>query len=382
MESVAAETVATEVAPEVVAPEAAEAASTPEPRRVTGDKREMRQAVKEMAERRLRTERPRDEAGRFSSEDQPETAESSPQDPGAPQAEATTDEATPPPTTVKIPVPEGHPLREQGKEFVTVPAEEERSVRALMNGVARRSEVEAAFQRASQAEARAREAEAIAEFYRTQGPQLWTPDDQAAYDDISATYGPEAAERFKRGKLSEADQQIAQVRQDAQAQGMRAEHQQTASQFAQAAIEDATVKYPGVTEAEVLRAIYLYGAELDRIEKMTGRQPQLHADDFYRIADPLFRSNPRVADETRKQTEAREIERRRIEADIKEQQKRELAAASTRHAQNPHRALAAVPGRTVAPAEVKDNRGRDVGAIRKDARANVRAYAERLSSGS
>src|SRR3989304_413329 len=264
-------------------------------------------------------DQPRTESGKFTTEATDEAAaaaepltpaEAGDSGPGEPSAEAAEDQPLEA-GKVRIELPEGHPLRDQGRTFYDVPEMEERQWREAINGAARRKEVDEARTALQQREKELAEMrrqallrDAEARFQQEKGSEFWTADHQQKYQDILDTYGPEDAEAYKAGQVRKRDEAMAEVRDQADEQAVQQTWQR----------EGAKVK----TEA---------------------------------------------------------LRRKEIEAELAEQKREELKAASQRHAQNPQRALGAVasPARSTSTEEPElDLKEMSPGAIKKAMRSATR----------
>ena len=79
---------------------------------------------------------------------------------------ADTEQATTPVGTVTVPVADGHPLRQRGREAFKVSPEDERDVRALLNSHTRRSELDAMVNQLHDANAQLLESRASEEYWK------------------------------------------------------------------------------------------------------------------------------------------------------------------------------------------------------------------------
>lgn len=197
----------------------------------------------------------------------------------------------PPDGFVRIDVPEGNPLRAQGRTHFDVPESEERDYRALVNGAARRAEVEDANRRAQEAERRAIELRAAHQFYAEGGGQL-TAEDQATYADLKRAWGDEAAEAFKRGKLAEIQQQV-QGRQTEAAREYESQMWTTrATQFKAQKSVELHQQFPGISQQTLDTLFAAYGNHLSALFA-TGQNPQI-GEGFSDVARLYLNADPAV----------------------------------------------------------------------------------------
>lgn len=128
------------------------------------------EAAKERALRQPREEAGKPEGGQFKAEGEQESAPgaedaatvaSEQQAEAADVAEADSTDSEPTEAAkvaddglVSVPIPDGHPLREQGKDHVKVPAESERDIRAILNAAARSRDLERVQEDKARLEAR------------------------------------------------------------------------------------------------------------------------------------------------------------------------------------------------------------------------------------
>jgi hypothetical protein len=137
--------------------------------------------------------------------------------PTAPATEGTQTAAPVAEGFVRIDLEEGHPLREQGRTYLDVPAGIERDIRTLANSPVRRKELERAEHQRARLEAenaqlRERLAEAAA---RSEvGDPLSDPKSKRLYDDIKAKYGEDKAEEYRAGLQARTEQQVGERRRE------------------------------------------------------------------------------------------------------------------------------------------------------------------------
>lgn len=243
-------------------------------------------------------------------------------EPEAAKAEAGEAEATSVPEGfVKVPLPEGHPLRDRGREFIIAPADMENDYRGLVGANARRAEVE---------QLQAKNAELEEKLLREQAREsAWKkakadPQTLAAIEEVRSV-DPNLAALMEAGlerKLQEeadsefktlADQRI---QQEIQQEGLR--FVQTARTAAVQNLPPEITTSPRFQE-HFDRARFLYGADLDRREKMgQGSAPDLN--EFAGFLKREVLSDPQIVARMREQMTA--AERQKLEAAAREAETR------------------------------------------------------------
>lgn len=402
----AEETGATQVtettqAPEPKAPETTEAAPASRPEQTAQERRRaIQQEIRERFRKPLEagqgpTEgekaQPRDEKGRYA----PKEGE---QEEGGEEAEETTAEATsevPPeeqeasteegaaaetPATeegaaeelVELDVPEGHWLRDMGKEKLPpMPKEWEESLRGMLNDHARRGDVQTAMQRATQAEDRLAQLEAELTYIR-ENPQVLQrgkKEDDPVYKDLLQAYGPEQAERYWNGQNPDAE--LDQVRQEAVRERQVEAVKEYAENFKRAAMIDALgspqhgvqARYPNWTADAVQQHLRAYGSLVNAEGKS-----ELTAQDWYSFADAAYqRQHPKP------QADPKQI-KAEVEQEAKKREEERLKDAARRHADNPNRALSRTStGHRTPEAETPErDRNKSAGSLKKEIGKEVR----------
>ena len=129
-----------------------------------------------------------------------EATPAAPAAPAAPGTETKPADAAAPAAAIRVPIPEGHPLRDSGRTYIEVTsAEDERAVRASLNSHTRRAEVERL--EAENADLRKKQIEREA---RDAATNKWVnrPEYQVAvekYKEIKETVGQAEASAYWRG---------------------------------------------------------------------------------------------------------------------------------------------------------------------------------------
>jgi hypothetical protein len=238
-------------------------------------------------------------------------------------AEATeTEQAiTPVTTSVTVPVADGHPLRQRGREAFEVAPGDERDLRALLNSHTRRVELDQASQQLSEISAQLVESRADADYWRNQASSggILSTEQESAYKDIKNTYGEADAQNYRNGILANAsteglEQAKAEARQ-VHVQGIAAE---AASHF----------------EHEVRQTLSGYGS----ICQARGETPT--PSGWYTYANAAYASKPEVAaNQQTRAAEAREQElmaaKAKVTKEARQREAKSLEDAATRHATRP-----------------------------------------------
>lgn len=407
---------ATEQAPPAAVPGSEEA---PKQERPTGDSpdrmresarsqvhkmgRELSESRRKAAEARERAQaQPRDDAGKFQ---EAAPAEEPAEEPPAGASEQ--QPAGPAEGMVRIEIPEGHELREQGKTHVDVPAGDAELYKGLINSGRRRREVEAATQLVEQERQARIRLESELRFLRERGGEFWTREDQALYDDIIASYTPTLgeqaakarAEAFKRGREMEARQSLEATHTEAQRAEVGRKWQTEGQAFRRAAHSSLPTQFPGLTSEDIELGISRYmdwlGMQEDQLyeqsdKRMTREQFQLflaqrlegYSDrDFMALNEEWFKTRPGVMRAANSQKEAQELERRRIKAETEAAGREQLKDAAKRHATNPERnlgAAAAGPRSSEALADKPDFKNMSSDQIRRSLRESAKDIAAKV----
>lgn len=284
-----------------------------------------------------------------------ETTAESKEGPEAGGDTADTDAAggAPPKGFVKIELPADHPLREQGHDYVLAPEGKEDLYRNLANSAVRRREVEAV-----NTQLREREEELIRTAAALRASQEFTSNLFAdrritdTYWQLREDQGPDAANYWLQGLVSEAGQNVGQYIEQAQAQAAEARYTAQANAFLQADVPQARRLYPHWNDQEFQTSLASYAS----YAAATGAE--LSVASFKEHADAIYARHPKVQEAI---AEYRARERQQQENAIREQgAAREREALSrTREIVDSH-PLAALPaaahtGHQDAPPAVRLN---------------------------
>jgi hypothetical protein len=263
-------------------------------------------------------------------------------------AEATeTEQAiTPVSTSVTVPVADGHPLRQRGREAFEVAPEDERDLRALLNSHTRRAELDQVSQQLDAVGAQLRESRADADYWRTQASSggILSTEQESTYKDILNTYGEADASIYRNGILATAGNEgLEQAKAEARQAHVQRAAVEKANQFAHDAINDAMrgnpntkvpPQYPLWNEAEVRQALSGYGS----ICQARGETPTPNG--WYTYANAAYGSKPEVAaKQNARAAEVREQElmaaKAKVTKEARQRETKSLEDAATRHATRP-----------------------------------------------
>ena len=308
---------------------------------------------------------------------------------------------------VRIELPEGHPLREQGRTYHDVPAAEERSWREVINGATRRKEVEDAQKQLQERDRQIAEMrrqallrDAEARFQQEKGSEFWTADHQQKYQDILDTYGQEDADAYKAGQIRKRDEAMVAVREEADEQAVQETWTREGRNFKAQAMGKIPQMFPGVTAQEVDTAVKMYAAELSAVESAMWQKAQHHmtkpqfarwflenvgysGEDFMTVAGGYLQSRPGVQQRSGQHQTAEALRRKQIEAELAEQKRLEMQAASQRHATNPQARLGSVasPARSTSTEDAPpDTTNMSPNAIKKMYRSGARALGDAVGN--
>lgn len=291
--------------------------------------------------------------------------------------------------------PEGHPLRQQGVEYDDVPKSAAMRIKALLNGTyTRRQEVEQAIQRAQALEERLARMEAENRFRAEHASEFWTAEDQAFYEDAREKYGEQYAERYRQSRVMEAEQAIRQRTDEAQLQVAAERITRAGQEFRADALAGLPKMYPGLSAAEINTALDMYAHELDQVQQRAIANGMSMIDfarkfggynetDFFAVAKDYIESRPGVIAARSQSSQASEVERNRIRAEIEAQERAKLQDASRRHALNPNRNLggASVAPTIAEPETPPDFTGKSMVEIKKGAKARIiERYRQRVGA--
>lgn len=295
------------------------------------------------------------EDGKFVPTTQPANESAAPEPSAAtqPEPEATQSEPQAQPATVRIDLPDDHPLRAQGVDHIEVNPAHERAVRAVLNNPVRRAEVEQERAQREQTEQRALRAEKQAEAYREQLTALFgNPAVIAQYEEIKA-WNPDAAEVFMQGQMARLQEQVATKVQEGDQEFAVQQAERVANDFRDGVLTTLVQanRYeawpPHVLQQRVDGALEVYAVEVRRLARETGRPltELLNRNSFITgILDNEYRRDPAgQAHLSRAMSAAQQAAQQRIRTEAQttateaartaEQQK--LQEAATRHATKP-----------------------------------------------
>lgn len=251
-------------------------------------------------------------------------------------AEPTTDtpseptaDAPPADGWVKIEVPG---FREMGFEAIHAKPEEERAIRALVNGYARRGEVE-------QAQTYVRQVEDYAVTLEAERNAYWELLQTALSDpsigeeaaQVRELFGEEAYQRYMAGLLGQTTDKVREHETTLKQQAEVGRTHREAVAFSQKAYQAAREVFPLWGEREVNAALDQYATWLEITKK-----PNYDLNDFFQQANLLYIQHPQVIEEARRrQSEEQERVRKEALATREAEERRQLEEAAARRATNP-----------------------------------------------
>ena len=253
------------------------------------------------AEPEAATERPRDEQGRFVAADAatPETpaAEAAPEG----DTPAATDEV--PAGYVRIDLPEGHPLRERGRESALVPEADQDYHRWAVNNAVRARSLEQMRENAAQIEQRAVELHATLQAREAFVAELFNnPAVITQVQEIREYHGEDAAKRFVAGLMSEQAEGVQERVRTASQQYQQQQIDQQAHAYVENVLQQSAARYAEWGPQEIRESLAAFGSY---IEARGVAEPS--PEDFFRFADAAYIATPRVQESLRAQ-QARERE--------------------------------------------------------------------------
>lgn len=307
------------------------------------------------------------------------------------------------PQEIRVPIPEGHSLREQGREYIIAAGpEQERDIRALLNSDTRRREVEAARQEAQQARAEALRYRAWVE---AQAEWQTSAIDSGVLQQYEALkeVDPDVAEAFLAGKRlqmdADANQRFEAANNELQDQNdLQAAQVWTNEMFGTLSERlPAEVRSLPQYQHLFLRAVQQYGNDITAWQERNGQMYEPKEDDLRRYLQGELMKDDQVLDilrqkqagitsrqreEAQRQESAR-LEAIRLEAErriLSERQQAERAqlAAAAQQPRHPMGALnGGVRGDLNSTAVSAENPARDLSgkALQRTLVQNVRARA-------
>ena len=301
-----------------------------------------------------------------------------------------------PPQPIRIPVPEGHPIREMGVEFFTAHSpQEERALRASLNSYTRRNEVVTLQAKVDDYARKEAEREA-----REAAQQKWTARPEykavmARYQEIKDSFGEADAEQYLRGFNADFEQLAAEETQQRMSQIDEQNIQQAAEGWKNEALANVTTLPEAIRRLPAFsqwfeQAVHSFNAEIE-----LGHYPQLKTaeglhKEFMRFFSSRLTKEPDVVGVYRalgaRETEARtaaaaraaEGQRRieKIKQDAVEEFKKSVAAKHTGAPPHPLGNLGPSRDRMPAGSEAAEPAANvPVNQLRRDAKAAARERA-------
>lgn len=222
-------------------------------------------APKDPAKAARAAEQPRGEDGTFAAAPTEAATGEAPAKP--PAADDTSPGTDVPDGYVKIPIPEGHPLRARGQEFLLYPKEAEEYGRWSVNQAIKKAEVDAIKSQLAELRNKAAADESAARFWRENAAKYYGADFVQKYEEIKNTWGEEDAEIFRAGVETRSRAELDAVQEKSRQEAFEGEMKTKARQFEDVAVRDALMglngngaRFPGWKSADVQTALRAYGS--------------------------------------------------------------------------------------------------------------------------
>lgn len=189
---------------------------------------------------------------------------------------------------VRLPVPEGDPLRDQGHEFVPVPAGMEDVFKNLLNRPVKRKELDTARQTATQLEQELdRHAAALRAANEFNAKLFADPRIIQAYHQQIEDYGQEHADTWLSAVISGEAQNASRYVDEAARERSERRNEQAAQQFLQD-VGGVRNAFPFLDDAEFNEALTVYASAA------AARREELDIEKFKATTRKLFIDHPRV----------------------------------------------------------------------------------------
>lgn len=229
-----------------------------------------------------------------------------------PDTQAATETAETSPVSGRIPIPEDHPLRARGREYLDQLTPDE--LKGLLNNPIRRAQVEEAIARAHEWKEHAERLEAEREVLRTPTD----PDVLRIAEEIGEMHGEEAKAFFLAGREIKQGQQVDEKLAERRRAEAEAENEAVANRF----IDDAThlhrSRYPQWSNTEFAQVLGAYGALVQE-----RGQTSLSMDELRQMADIQYLQRPDVREDLKAR---RQAEANRMREEIAKTERERLAA--------------------------------------------------------
>jgi len=213
---------------------------------------------------------------------------------------------------VQIPLPQGHPLRSRGKEYLTVPKEEEEYGRWAVNQAVRNAQVETLERERRKLSEQMAETQAREAFWRENSSEFFGADFLQTYEDLKASYGEEQAELFRRGRQMQAQEKLQEKLQEQKQQQQQLYVQTEAKNFANQAFDFSRSRYKGWADNQIEFALASYASMIDATgQGFDGKSFQAHADALY-LRDPQVQQRAVAAQKQRQQSEVEKLAEKRV----------------------------------------------------------------------
>lgn len=261
--------------------------------------------------------------------------------------------------TVRIAIPENHPLRERGLTELPfdVPKEFEAEMKATLNGAVRAKQVAEAERRARQAEERAIRLEA-AQRWQAENPGKLTPEQELLLSEMSSDPRPEIRAQVEdlRQRLLDQSRGDMESAVEAEVQEQRNQKLQTvALQFRTHAMTDAAARFPGwrgesahlltlqqmgqasrelPQPGSLQEALVEYGAVV-QVKTQTDPSYMPNARDWLEVANRVYARSPQGQAEAKARADQQAQADAQAKADAEAERQRREEEAAAIAARNP-----------------------------------------------
>lgn len=227
---------------------------------------------------------------------------------------------------VVLEIPEGHPLRDRGKDSLPpIPAEWENDFRRLLNEPVRRAEVDEAVSARLDAENQREQAWAVAEHYaaRTQAI-LSDPQTLVTILEAAETLGENGFKTFVDGLVHQDENALNEKLTKLQTSSQERALTQEADRFVKLARADLATTYPSLTPQESDKLIAGYASLLE-----AGYYDSAHASTFRTYVKGVVSNDPRLA----AKAQEKPMDRDTLKKELLEEIRREEKARAEAHRQ-------------------------------------------------
>lgn len=189
---------------------------------------------------------------------------------------------------VRLAVPDGDPLRDQGHEFVPVPQGMEDVFKNLLNRPVKRKELDSAREARAQLEQELdRHAAALRAANEFNAKLFSEPRIIQTYNSMAEDYGPEQANAWLKSVIDGEAQNASRYVDEASAERQERRNQQAAQQFLQD-VEGVRTAFSFLDDAEFTKAMRVYASAA------AAGGEDLDIEEFKRTTRKLYIDHPRV----------------------------------------------------------------------------------------